>query len=136
MITSNGIAPGSPSARKLTALHLFRIRRLQSEIIHRLYASGLKEQPGQEWFTRTQSAIEEWQAAKPEGRGFCSDEFLSLCYHQTTTLLHRPSPGNPSPSRESLSIALKGSSAAMRLYKDMYRNGDMTFSELDSLVPL
>jgi hypothetical protein len=76
-----------------------------------------------------QSAIDAWGDDRPPGTGFCSDEWLSLCFHQTITLLHRPSPGNPSPSRESLDKALKGSSATMKLYKDVYRTGQMNFGE-------
>lgn len=74
-----------------------------------------------------QRSIEEWYCSRPAGTGFCSDEWLTLCYHQTVTLLHRPCPGNPQPARESLVKALKGSSATMRLYKEVYRKGRSHF---------
>ncbi|OWZ74365.1 hypothetical protein J008_00034 [Cryptococcus neoformans] len=131
LITTDGLLPGPPSPPKQTAIHLFRIRKLQSSIIFRLYASGQTvRNPANEWLTDIQHLIEGWNDQKPRGRGFCSDEWLLLCYHQTTTLLHRPCPGNPTPSRDSLRKALQGSSATMRLYKEVYRNGRISFGWL------
>lgn len=128
LITIDGLLPGPPSPSKQTAIHLFRIRKLQSSIIFRLYASGQTvRNPTNEWLADIQHSIEEWNDQKPRGRGFCSDEWLLLCYHQTTTLLHRPCPGNPTPSRDSLGKVLQGSSATMRLYKEVYRNGRISF---------
>ncbi|KJE05887.1 hypothetical protein I311_00023 [Cryptococcus gattii NT-10] len=131
LITIDGLLPGPPSPSKQTAIHLFRIRKLQSSIIFRLYASGqTMRNPTNEWLADIQHSIEEWNDQKPRGRGFCSDEWLLLCYHQTTTLLHRPCPGNPTPSRDSLGKVLQGSSATMRLYKEVYRNGRISFGWL------
>lgn len=119
------MGPAYPS--KLTAIHVFRIRRLQSEVIFGLYASGRRETPTLDWFNDRQRSIDEWNSTRPRGFGFCSNEWLELCYHQTVTLLHRPCPGNPQPTRESLVRALQGSNATMRLYKEIYRKGLSSF---------
>jgi hypothetical protein len=59
---------------------------------------------------------------------------MELCYHQTVTLLHRPCPGNPQPTRESLVRALQGSNATMRLYKEIYRKGLSDFGAPSELA--
>jgi hypothetical protein len=127
LISKYGIAVGLPAPSKLTAIHVFRIRRVQSEIIFGLYASGRRDRPSVEWFSDRQRSIDQWNDTRPPGCGFCSNEWLELCYHQTVTLLHRPCLGNPQPSRESLVKALQGSNATMRLYKEIYRKGLSNF---------
>jgi hypothetical protein len=123
LISKHGVADGLPEPSKLTAIHVFRIRRLQSEVIFGLYASGRRDRPTIQWFNDRQQSIDLWNDSRPPGCGFCSDEWMELCYHQTVTLLHRPCPGNPQPARESLVRALQGSNATMRLYKEIYRKG-------------
>ncbi len=81
----------SPS--KLTAVHVFRIRRLQSEIIFTLYASGRRRRPSPEWMDEMQRSIEEWYAQRPKGTGFCSGRVaqpvLSSNEHASTSALSR-----------------------------------------------
>ena len=129
LITELDMPTGFKSPTKLTSIHIFRLRRLQSEIIFVMYASGQKSRPAPDWIEAMQMSIERWNRERPPGVGFCSEEWLNLCYHQTVTLLHRPCPGNPTPSRESLVKALKGSSATMRLYKEIYRTGRISFGQ-------
>lgn len=92
-------------------------------MIFGLYASGRRDRPTIQWFNDQQKSIDKWNESRPPGCGVCSDEWMELCYHQTVTLLHRPCPGNPQPTRESLVRALQGSNATMRLYKEIYRKG-------------
>ncbi|KAE8537650.1 hypothetical protein D1P53_005706 [Cryptococcus gattii VGV] len=66
LITIDGLLPGAPSPSKQTAIHLFRIRKLQSSIIFRLYASGQTvRNPTNEWLADIQHSIEEWNDQKP-----------------------------------------------------------------------
>lgn len=123
---------------KLSALHHVRIRRLQSEIQDRLYRLPDSDPPAAEpwteydtWIQAMSRRIREWRASAPPGTGFCSKIWLDLNYHITITLLHRPSPRNPKPSREALITARQGASGVMRTYKEMLKAGRINWSESD-----
>lgn len=76
------------------------------------------------------SRIRDWRASAGGGVGFCSRIWLDLNYHITLTLLNRPAPRNPKPSREGLIIARQGASGVMRTYKEMMKAGRINWGEL------
>lgn len=129
LLLPNEILNGQPAQSKLTAIHLIHIRKIQSKIHAKLYVpSGASDPPTPDWFREIEHTLDVWKTTAPAGTGFCSDEWLDLCHHMTVTLLHRPSPGNPSPPRDALKKALDGSASTMRVYKEMYRKGRIDFS--------
>jgi hypothetical protein len=67
--------------------------------------------------------IIQWRRGAPSPTGFCSVLWLDLNMHISLTLLHRPSPRNPKPSKEDLIMARQGASGAMRTYKEMLKTG-------------
>lgn len=124
------------SSVKASALHHVRIRRLQSEIQERLYrlpqnTNGTSDIDPDHipWSQRKGQQVAEWRSAAPPATGFCSTTWLDLNYHVTLTLLYRPSPRNPKPSKEELIMARKGASGVMRTYKEMFRSGRINFGE-------
>jgi len=129
--------PDMNSSTKATALHHVRIRRLQSEIQDRLYcpiyhlgADDVSDQtPPIEWFTAITQRLVTWRRQAPAPIGFCSDTWFDLNYHITLTLLNRPSPRNPKPTKESLRVTRQASSAVMRSYKEMLKTGRVNWSE-------
>ena len=128
-ILPHAIRRGPPAQSKRTTIHLFRIRKLQSEIHWALYVPSAHRPPLEPaWFDAMEANVKEWKLTAPPGVGFCSNEWLDLCYHMTMTLLYRPSPNHPSPPRIALKKALDGSASTMRVYKDMYRMGRINFS--------
>ncbi|RXK38684.1 hypothetical protein M231_03994 [Tremella mesenterica] len=120
-------APLAPS--KLSAIHHFQVRILQSEIYHRLYTPN-SPRPPHEWFDEMSKRITTWRETAPCETGFCSTQWLNLNYHMSTIILNRPSPANPDPDEEGLKRALKAASGVMRTYKEMYRAGRINFNWL------
>jgi hypothetical protein len=111
------------------ALKHVQIRVLQSEIHHKLQKpQGTPPDPA--WFDTTEQRIQQWRSTAPEGSGFCSPDWLNLNVHSTTMMLYRPSPSNPNPSQQHLRKALIAAGGTMRVYKTMYRNDRINFSEL------
>jgi hypothetical protein len=129
--------PAAHSSTKATAIHHVRIRQLQSEIQDKLYSPmhhlGAEDvhcqMPPLEWFSLISQRLVSWRRKAPAPIGFCSDTWFDLNYHITLTLLNRPSPRNPKPSRESLRITRQASSAVMRSYKEMLKTGRVNWSE-------
>jgi hypothetical protein len=128
-ITPESIAPGPPSRLKTTVLHNIRIRRLQSEIHHRLYMPSSRA-PSHEWYVSALARLHEWRETMPEGTGFISPEWLNVNFHISMMMLHRPAPANPTPSLDELKLGFASSAQVMRAYKHMHRTGRINFSEL------
>jgi hypothetical protein len=119
---------------KLSALHHIQIRRLQSEIQDRLYrlplrGSILGDPPSAEWFNETRQRLISWRRTSPTPTAFCSTTWCDLNYYITLTLLHRPSPMNPKPSKDALKLARQGASGVMRTYKDMIKADRINWRE-------
>lgn len=66
-ITPNGILPGPPSAKKIVAIHFFKMRLLQAEIRRKLYQSKLPEPQSDEhpWFAHMQQKLDDWYDTCP-----------------------------------------------------------------------
>lgn len=136
-----GIESASPA--KLTAIHHVRIRRLQSEIQETLYCPEQRrsldgigiQTPPLEWFVSIKERLTQWRRGAPAPVGFCSTTWFHLNYHITLTLLNRPSPRNPHPSKESLRITRQAASAVMRTYKEMLKTGRVNWSEFSTAPP-
>jgi hypothetical protein len=124
LITDRGIFPASPSPRKVFALHIFRLRRLQSEIQSRLYATSASCPPS-EWFEDICQRLEVWHEASPkEGSNtFLSTLWFTLCYRLTLNQVNRPSPARPSPNEQSMLSCLESSAIIIDNYRKMRREG-------------
>lgn len=120
----------------MTAIHHVRIRQLQSEIQDRLYSPAHHlsadeiehHTPPHDWFVSMRERLVQWRRNAPAPMGFCSNTWFDLNYHITLTLLHRPSPRYPKPSKESLRVTRQASSAVMRSYKEMLKTGRVNWS--------
>ena len=125
---------------KLSALHHIHIRRLQSEVQDRLYrlpkqGSILGDPPSPEWFNETRLRLVSWRRNSPPPTAFCSATWCDLNYYITLTLLHRPSPMNPKPSKDALKLARQGASGVMRTYKDMIKADRINWREYNKVPP-
>jgi hypothetical protein len=116
----------------MTAIHHYRIRRIQSEIHHRLLSANAVVPP-QEWYETMHVRLQEWLDSKPPSDGFCSAAWANVNYHSSMVLLHRPSPANPSPGIADLRQALSSAGRVMRAYKAMHRAGQINFGTLDDI---
>ena len=132
LITEHAVLQsGPPSQLKLAAIAHFQIRRLQSEIQHRLYSPSQKPHgpPSIEWINDVSRRLQAWRDSNPAATGFTSQQWLSLNYHHTRTLLHRPAPNAPQPDCQALREALSGATGVIQAYKGMYREGRINYSQ-------
>jgi hypothetical protein len=125
------LSGGVPSPGKVAAIAHFQIRRLQSEIQHRLYAPSEKRLgiPSEEWYDSVVRRIQTWRDSNPAATGFTSRHWLDLNYHNTRALLYRPAPNHPHPGCEALRAALSGATGVIQAYKGMYRDGRINYSK-------
>ncbi|KAH9987437.1 fungal-specific transcription factor domain-containing protein [Xylariaceae sp. FL0662B] len=98
-ISSNGIIPGPPDAKKLVAIHFCKMRLLQAEIRRVLYE---KKQPEPRddrhpWFSAMEAKMDHWLKESPENPPWCKPWFQGR-YHTMVLSLNRPSPQIPKPS--------------------------------------
>jgi len=124
---------GQPCPLKLAAISHFRLRKLQSEIHHRLYAHAALNLgvPTKGWYEFIVRKVEDWRNDKPPTNGFASQHWLDLNYHHTRTLVFRPAPNCPQPDREGLQHALAASTGVIKAYRGMYRDGRINYSKSD-----
>ena len=135
MITHEAILPGDYSSHKVTCLHRFRLRFLQSEIHPRFSANfPTSTPPSREWFDSVVQRLGEWQSTLPTGTNYCTTEWWTTKYHLTLIYLYRPSPGNPEPDQDALGKALMSAGIVMKSYRDQYRKNEINLSALTPCI--
>nr|XP_019014847.1 uncharacterized protein I206_00934 [Kwoniella pini CBS 10737]OCF53628.1 hypothetical protein I206_00934 [Kwoniella pini CBS 10737] len=128
LITDTTIHAGDLSPLKAASLQVYRLRRIQCEILTRLHAS--KSPPATSWFETMTERLDQWLVICPEGAGYANSDWQTLHYHASISMLHRPSRANPTPDREAVTKALISSREVLRRSKDMYRMGRVNFNWL------
>ncbi|WRT63127.1 uncharacterized protein IL334_000030 [Kwoniella shivajii] len=129
LISEDTIRTGNPSPLKVVAVHRFRLRILQSEILGRLYRpASATSPPPQEWYDSIVERLEIWRRTLPNSADSWSLEWSHTKYHLTLILLFRPTPACPLPVRECLAKTLVSAGRVMRAYKELYRSGSITFN--------
>jgi hypothetical protein len=129
-ITSRGIEAGMPSSDKLAAVHQhFAVRRIQSEIHQCLYSSIGPYPTDPEWQRTMLDRVQAWRTMATTTTTFMSQLWLDLNYHMTIMNLCRPSPGNQNPDRYTTKRAIQSSSEIMKIYRAMFRQKMINFSE-------
>ncbi|KAK9366906.1 fungal-specific transcription factor domain-containing protein [Lipomyces kononenkoae] len=137
-ITSEGIMKppeDTPPSYKQVAVHIFQIRRLQSEIQTILYERA--ELPRRfatlkEWQTNMARRLEEWNNTAPKSTKDMNCNFnlyfLDLNYQQTRLLLHGISPAIPRPSVEAFFIIADASEKVIRAYRQLHREKNINYT--------
>ena len=113
----------------MTAYQRFKLRLIQSEIHDHLY-SPKSTAPEKAWVDSVLQRLEDWRASLPARIEYHGAELSVTQYHLTLLMLHRPSPGIPSPDKSQTQSALKSAADVIKSQRNMYRTGEMTFSEL------
>ncbi|KAK9455825.1 fungal-specific transcription factor domain-containing protein [Dipodascopsis uninucleata] len=137
-ITSQGIVnppEDTPPSYKQVAVHIFQIRRLQSEVQTILYERA--ELPRRfatlkEWQTNMARRLEEWNNTAPKSikdmNCNFNPYFLDLNYHQTRLLLHGISPAIPRPSVEAFFVIYDASEKVIRAYRQLHRERNINYT--------
>ncbi|KAK9372649.1 fungal-specific transcription factor domain-containing protein [Lipomyces chichibuensis] len=137
-ITSEGIMKppeDTPPSYKQVAVHIFQIRRLQSEVQTILYERA--ELPRRfatlkEWQTNMARRLEEWHNTAPKSAKDMNCNFnlyfLDLNYQQTRLLLHGISPAIPRPSVEAFFIIADASEKVIRAYRQLHREKNINYT--------
>ncbi|KAK9446458.1 fungal-specific transcription factor domain-containing protein [Limtongia smithiae] len=137
-ITSDGITNppvDTPPSYKQVAVHIFQIRRLQSEIQTILYERA--ELPRRfatlkEWQTNMARRLEDWNNSAPKSAKDMNCNFnlyfLDLNYHQSKLLLHGISPAIPRPSVEAFFIIADASEKVIRAYRQLHREKNINYT--------
>ncbi|KAK7203816.1 fungal-specific transcription factor domain-containing protein [Myxozyma melibiosi] len=137
-ITSEGIVKppeDTPPSYKQVAVHIFQIRRLQSEVQTILYERA--ELPRRfatlkEWQTNMARRLEEWHNSSPKSAKDMNCNFnlyfLDLNYQQTRLLLHGISPAIPRPSVEAFFIIADASEHVIRAYRQLHREKNINYT--------
>ncbi|KAK8845537.1 hypothetical protein IAR55_006252 [Kwoniella newhampshirensis] len=128
LITADAILSGDPSPLKVVAVHRFRLRLLQSEILDRLYRPGPSSLPSRDWYDSVVERLNQWRGTLPSNADSWSDEWSDTKYHLTLIMLFRPSPARPAPDRESLARTIASAGRVMRAHKELNRSGGITFN--------
>jgi len=103
---------------------------LQADIHDKLAttAASRSTPPPGEWFSAMHGRLQVWHAAHvPLPGDYIDQDWLDLQYSITSTLLYRPSPGNPKPGQESLIQAVQGAGSVIRIYKRLWRAKALNF---------
>lgn len=135
---------GEEPTNMSSAIHLFKLAQMNSEVKYLLHSIGRRSAPRftypadlnlTDWHKDMVSKLETWRSEIPHYSGDKARTdrlFITiLCeikYHGLMTLLLRPSPGIPTPSRESLKLCYQHSVASIRLYDQLYKKDFMTYS--------
>ncbi|KAK9466780.1 fungal-specific transcription factor domain-containing protein [Lipomyces arxii] len=137
-ITTRGITnppEDTPPSYKQVAVHIFQIRRLQSEVQTILYERA--ELPRRfatlkEWQTNMARRLEEWNNSAPKSAKDMNCNFnlyfLDLNYEQTRLLLHGISPAIPRPSVEAFFIIADASEKVIRAYRQLHREKNINYT--------
>ncbi|KYK58565.1 fungal specific transcription factor domain-containing protein [Drechmeria coniospora] len=98
LITSAGIQPGSVSDRKLAAIHFYKSRALQAEVMRTLYEikKPTPENHLDPWFGKMEQKMKDWVDASPSAPAWLKFQFTGF-FHQMRIALYRPSPQVPKP---------------------------------------
>lgn len=136
-ISVSGIHPdgiGKRSSRTI-AIHMFRIRQLQSEIQQVLYQtseiprrfSGLDN-----WRANMETRLKIWQQDVPKNKSDtgCGYNvlFIDLNYQQTRLLLYGLSPAVPTPSEEAFRIIADSGQNIIRMYRQLHRDKSINYT--------
>lgn len=78
-ITTEGISSGTPSEKKLVAIHFFKLRLLQAEIKRSLYEKKRPEPRNEThpWFAKMERRIQDWLEQSPENPPWCKPWLVS-----------------------------------------------------------
>jgi len=138
-ITANGILPqplGRKSSRTIS-LHMFGIRRLQSEIQQILYQTTeipRRFQTLEIWRRDMEARLQHWYDTTPKsqdeaGCGF-NLSFVDLNYQQTRLLLYGLCPAVPLPSPEAFEIIADSGSKIIKAYRHLHREKCINYTWL------
>ncbi|KAK9472498.1 fungal-specific transcription factor domain-containing protein [Dipodascopsis tothii] len=125
----------TPPSYKTVAVHIFQIRRLQSEVQTILYERA--ELPRRfatlkEWQIQMARRLEDWYASTPKSTEEMNCNFnlyfIDLNYHQTRLLLHGISPAIPRPSVEAFFIISDASEKIIRAYRQLHRERNINYT--------
>ncbi|KAF3766845.1 hypothetical protein M406DRAFT_89463 [Cryphonectria parasitica EP155] len=109
-ITEQGIQAGTPSEKKLVAIHFCKMRLREAEIRRILYEKKRSEpkDASSPLFLEMERKIKEWVDTAPAEPVWCKPWFTGR-YHTMVISLHRPSPQIPRPTSRSALICYDSS---------------------------
>jgi hypothetical protein len=113
-----------------------RIRMILTEIQGHLWAPPTVTSPASlslDWYQAVFDRLQQWRHNLPPGLPMARLEWLHFQYHWGMILLHRPAPRNKTPTKESLTFALRSSADVMRTYRELHRLGGIHHGELSCL---
>ena len=123
----------TPSPEKRNLHHLIRLRRMQEEISRTIHSEAAAQRyVDLTWLEGMQRKIEDWRNNAPPttlADGIVHSDWTHLNYNLTTSMLNRPSPGNPVPGPVQLKRALEASRCIMQIFKKTRREGTTGISE-------
>lgn len=145
-ITSHGIQDGPQCHLKVSNLYHFRLRRLQSEVLDRLYIPGGGSSGGSggggdgesegagnsldDWTQSVQTRLRHWLDEFKTPTPFLTFHWVRLQYSLTITMLLRPSPRRTDPSVGALQSALTASGEVMSIYHQLHREAAINFGSI------
>ncbi|EWC46549.1 hypothetical protein DRE_04272 [Drechslerella stenobrocha 248] len=141
LISEYGIQKGHPNAvrksSKTIACHMFRIRRLQSEIQKILYQQSdiPKEfRDLKHWRKDMERRLNEWTITVPkrDNEANCGYNmgFIDLNYQQTRLLLYGLSPAVPKPDTAAYLVIADAGDRIIKAYRSLHRSKSINYTWL------
>jgi hypothetical protein len=106
---------------KTVTNHWLDLRKLQSEIVGKLYLNSSNSLNSDDpWYKDIYSRFEAWRDNAPVSvPGPLNQDWSMHGFYNGILLMHRPSPANPTPSRESYVTCYEAAAANLLLYRNM-----------------
>lgn len=138
-ITSQGIREDAPVCHlKVTNCYHFRLRKIQSDILDRLYVprneNHIDESNAtasrESWTHSVQVHLQQWLNDYKIATPFVTFHWVRLQFNLTMTMLLRPSPGRTHPSVTALQSALNSSGEVLSVYHQLHREAAINFGSI------
>ncbi|UPK93727.1 hypothetical protein LCI18_004662 [Fusarium solani-melongenae] len=122
------------SGSKRITLHLYRYRRIQSEIRRALHEEPFLPTDSSSldaWQQQMHGKIETWYQTTPDGSNLTTEEkdvieTFEVTYNTALFSLYRPSPNIPSPSETQLLVMVQAATKMIHLYRRFFRQHKLT----------
>ncbi|KAL6886021.1 hypothetical protein GGI43DRAFT_277865 [Trichoderma evansii] len=140
-LTATGIQPrleNEQPTQMSSAIHLFKLARLNSEIKYVLHSISHEVPPYAypripdvlQWQRGIMARLQAWLTQIPQftGERIYMTHLCEIKYHGVMMLLLRPSPAIPNPSVNSLKSCYESAVASIRLYNQLYKRDLLVYS--------